>query len=80
MDAKRKILGLNSAKLRGIKEVGARDLAKNYKLVPKDYENKMSRELKTIMELPGYTADNMSKFREKYVAMGGRRAISGTGG
>lgn len=66
---KRKILGLNSAKLYGIKEVSAKDLSK-YKPVPKDYEQRMSKELKTIMELPGYTADNLSRFREQYVAMG----------
>jgi hypothetical protein len=30
----------------------------------------MSPELKTLMELPGFTGDNMSKFKEKYVAMG----------
>jgi len=64
---KRKILGLNSAKLYGIQEVSARDLAK-YKPVPKDYEKRMSKDLKTIMELPGYTADNMSKFKENYRA------------
>ena len=39
--------------------------------MPKDYEKRMSRELKTIMELPGFTADNMSKLKEKYVAIGG---------
>ena len=32
----------------------------------------MSKELKTIMEFPGYTADNMSKFKEKYAASGRR--------
>jgi hypothetical protein len=66
---KRKILGLNSAKLYGIQEVSTHDLAK-YKPVPKDYEKRMSKELKTIMELPGYTADNMSRFKENYRASG----------
>src|SRR5206468_2706364 len=46
-DAKRKILGLNSARLHGVKQVEARDLAKAYKPVPKDYEQRMSKELKT---------------------------------
>ena len=41
-----------------------------YKPVPKDYESRMSRELKTIMEFPGYTADNMTQVKEKYLAMG----------
>lgn len=69
-EAKRKILGLNSAKLYGIKDVRAKDLAR-YKPVPKDYEKRMSKELKTLMEFPEYTADNMSRYREKYVASGG---------
>src|SRR5260370_40570017 len=66
---KRKILGLNSAKLYGIREVSARDLAK-YKPVPKDYERRMSKELKTIMEIPGYTAHRMSEVKENYRAAG----------
>jgi len=66
-DARRKILGLNSAKLYGI------NTTQNFKPVPKDYEKRMSKELKTIMELPGYTADNMSKFRERYVEIGVER-------
>jgi predicted TIM-barrel fold metal-dependent hydrolase len=69
-DAKRKILGLNSAKLYGIKplEGAARD--KVYRPVPKDFEGRISNELKTIMEFPGYTADNMSQMKERYAAMG----------
>src|SRR6266446_8236105 len=49
-DAKRKILGLNSARLYGIKEVERGNLGKRYKPVPKDYENRMSKELKTMLE------------------------------
>ena len=62
--AKRKILGLNSAKLYGVKPDS------NVKPVPKDYEKRMTDDLKKIMEFPGYAADNMSKFRENYVASG----------
>jgi uncharacterized protein len=69
-DAKRKILGLNSARLYGIKGVEKGNLSKRFKPVPKDYEQRMSKELKTLMELPGYTADNMSKFKEQYRASG----------
>lgn len=69
-DAKRKILGLNSARLYGIKPVEGPEKDKVYRPVPKDYESRMSKELKTIMEFPGFTADNMSKFKEKYLAMG----------
>ncbi len=64
-DAKRKILGLNSARLYGIKEVERGNLGKRYKPVPKDYENRMSRELKTILEFPGFTADKMAKLKDE---------------
>jgi predicted TIM-barrel fold metal-dependent hydrolase len=67
---KRKILGLNSARLHGISQVAARDLEKTYKPIPKDFEQRMSKELKTIMEFPGYTADKMADFKEKYAAIG----------
>jgi hypothetical protein len=70
--AKRKILGLNAAKLYGVKGVESGNLARQFKPVPKDYESRMTNELKTIMEFPGYTADNMSRFRENYVASGGQ--------
>jgi predicted TIM-barrel fold metal-dependent hydrolase len=73
-DAKRKILGLNSAKLYGIKGVESRGFEKRFKPVPKDYEKRMSKELKTTMELTGFTADNMSKFKEQYLASGGERS------
>ena len=63
-DAKRKILGLNSARLYGI------DVSQRFNPVPQDYEKRMPAELKKIMELPGYTADNMSKVREKYAELG----------
>jgi amidohydrolase family protein len=63
-EAKRKILGLNSAKLYGI------NTKQEFKPVPKDYEQRMPASLKKIMELPGFTADNMSKFKENYVALG----------
>jgi len=71
LEAKRKILGLNSAKLYGIKGVETSSFQKRFKPVPKDYEKRMSKELKTVMELPGFTADNMSKMKENYVATGG---------
>src|SRR6266550_1056346 len=70
-NAKRKILGLNSAKLYGIKPVESGNLEEKFKPVPKDYEKRMSKELKTLMELPGFTADNLSRFKENYVATGG---------
>jgi predicted TIM-barrel fold metal-dependent hydrolase len=63
-EAKRKILGLNSAKLYGINP------KLDFKPVPKDYEKRMPASLKKIMEFPGFTADNMSKFKENYIALG----------
>ena len=38
--------------------------------MPKDYEKRMTPELKRIMELPGSTADNMSRIKEQYIALG----------
>jgi len=70
LDAKRKILGLNSAKLYGIKGVESGNLQQRFKPVPKDYENRMSKELKRLMELPGSTADNLSRIKEKYAELG----------
>ena len=63
--AKRKILGLTSAKLYGIR---ARDTG-SYKPVPKDYESRMSQELKTLLEFDKLTADNMSRMKETYAAL-----------
>ena len=66
---KRKILGLNSARLYGIQPGESEEAQKRtYKPVPKDYESRISTELKTLLEFPGYTADNMSRFKEAYVA------------
>jgi len=66
-DAKRKILGLNSAKLYGV------DPKQQFKPVPKDYEKRMTPELRRIMELPAQTGDNLSKIKEQYVALGVER-------
>jgi hypothetical protein len=63
--AKRKILGLNSAKLYGIKALDTG----SYKPVPKDYESRMSGELKTLLEFGQLRADNMQKMKETYVAL-----------
>src|SRR5213592_2855829 len=63
--AKRKILGLNSARLYGIRAVktGA------YRPVPKDYESRMSKELRTLLEVGQLRSDNMSKMKETYLAL-----------
>jgi hypothetical protein len=63
--AKRKILGLTSAKLYGIGTVDAG----SYKPVPKDYESRMTPELKTLLEFGQLKGDNMSKMKETYAAL-----------
>ncbi len=63
--AKRKILGLTSAKLYGIGKVDAG----SYKPVPKDYESRMTKDLKTLLEFDKVTADNMSKMKDTYAAL-----------
>ena len=45
-------------------------LSRRFKPVPKDYETRMSKELKTILEFPGFTADGMAKLKDEYVANG----------
>lgn len=63
--AKRKILGLTSAKLYGIRalETGS------YKPVPKDYESRMKPELKTLLEFGQLQGDNMARMKETYAAL-----------
>jgi hypothetical protein len=61
---------LNSARLYGVKPAEGAEKDKLYRPVPRDYESRMSRELKTLLEFPGFTADNLSKVREQYLAMG----------
>jgi len=39
--------------------------------VPADYAKKMSDDLKRVMEMPGYTADNLALAKERYVSNGG---------
>ena len=68
--AKRKILGLNSARLYGITPVEGAEKDRQYRPVPEDYEERISEELKTIMEFPGYAADRMSTIKEQYAELG----------
>ena len=62
-DAKRKILGLNSGKLYGVNP------KQQFKPVPKDYEKRMTPELRRIMELPAQTGDNLTKIKEQYASL-----------
>ena len=68
-DVKRKILGLNSARLYGMKPATGAEKDQMYRPVPEDYERRMSKEFKTLMEMD-QSADNLSKIREQYIAMG----------
>jgi len=63
--AKRKILGLTSAKLYGIQAVDAGV----YRAVPKDYESRMTKELKTLLEFGQLRGDNLAKMKETYQSL-----------
>src|SRR5712691_10688468 len=73
-DAKRAILGLNSAKLYGLEPRAGTA----YRALPSDYANRITDAQKRLWELPPYdktlnlTArnDNLTKYRERYQAMG----------
>ncbi len=68
--AKRKILGLNSARLYGLMAAEGGSKNRVYRPVPKDYERRMTREFKTVMEFPGYAADAFAKAKEQYATLG----------
>lgn len=63
--AKRKILGLNSARLYGIRTVDT----SAYRPVPANYESRMTPALKTLLEFDKLTADNLSRMKETYAAL-----------
>ena len=69
--AKRKILGLTSAKMYKLPADGV--IHDNpgqgqglYKVFPTNYVEQIPNSLKTLLEFPGYTADNFSKARLAY--------------
>jgi hypothetical protein len=69
---KRKILGLNSARLYGIMPIeDEAERRRAFKPVPEDYESRIPGELKTLLEFPGFASDNMSRFKRAYAASGG---------
>jgi hypothetical protein len=41
-----------------------------YRPVPENFEDRISDELKTLMEFPAYQADNMQRFRSLYAEAG----------
>ncbi len=70
--AKRKILGLNSARLYKIPASGHINEHSQghgngvYRPFPQDYVEKIPESLKTLLEFPGFTADNFAKARMAY--------------
>ncbi len=68
--AKRKILGLNSARTY---KLPAKPLLDGgpYKAVPKDFERMLTPDLRKILEYPPTIADSLGRFKELYAAAGG---------
>jgi uncharacterized protein len=66
---KRKILGLNSARLYGLSGADATSRGP-YRPVPKTFESLIPDSFKKVMEFPGFAADNISRTRQEYLAMG----------
>jgi uncharacterized protein len=86
---KRKILGLNSARLYqlvpgtvapgrgrdGDDDDDDRDGRRGiYTPIPRDYESRITPELKRILEFPQYTSDNLNKIKQAYADAGGYRS------
>jgi len=72
VETRRKILGLNSARLYGIRP--GRNLGAQFKPVPGDYASKMTPEFKKLMEVDkpiADTMDNLDVMRQRYAAAGG---------
>jgi predicted TIM-barrel fold metal-dependent hydrolase len=86
--AKRKILGLNSARLYGLKPPHNTVSPAVYKPVPRDYASRITLELKQILEDPSvppraaaperefthYAGDNLAKIKQAYAEAGGTRS------
>jgi len=84
-DAKRKILGLNSARLYGLAAGRVEERASDddhdkgakrgkYFPVPDDFESAITSELLSRLEYQGFANDTFSKMRRRYVEMGGDRS------
>ena len=65
-DDRRNMLGLNAARLY---HVGSTD-PRNFGRVPRDFEKRMTNDLKTLLEFPGFASDNFSKMKARYLAEG----------
>lgn len=85
---KRKILGLNSARLYKLPAAAAPASQGLYKPVPADYESRITPELKSILEFPPdfaaapapgdqfrhYAGDNLARIKQSYAQAGGQRS------
>jgi hypothetical protein len=76
---KRKILGLNSARLYKLPPAAEVSRHGVYKPVPQNYEERITPELKRILEFPEQTAgvyenDNLAKIKQAYADAGGMRS------
>jgi len=68
--AKRKILGLNSARLYSLSPDADVSNDGRYRPVPRDYDTRVPPALKTLLEFPGFTGDAMAQARAIYQAEG----------
>ena len=68
--AKRKILGLNSARLYELQSTTTVQPGGDYRPVPRDYPSRIPDDLKTLMESPGFRADNLTRMKVEYLAQG----------
>ena len=71
--AKRKILGLNSARLYKLPAQGlvGGDGSRRYKPLPRDYENRISVPLKALLEYPGLPQDKLALRPARVPGVGG---------
>jgi predicted TIM-barrel fold metal-dependent hydrolase len=68
--AKRKILGLNSARLYKLSREA--DISRHgvYRPIPRDYDTRVPMKLKTLLEFPGLAGDALARARSDYLAGG----------
>jgi len=69
--AKRKILGLNSARLYSLSPDADVSNDGRYRPVPRDYDTRVPPALKTLLEFPGFTATLWPR-RERSIRLRGR--------
>ena len=65
-DDRRNMLGLNAARLYHVASTDPRSFGR----VPGDFESRISNDLKTLLEFPGFASDKISKMKARYLAEG----------